>query len=1009
MRNGKWHLNWLLGISLLGLGGSSLPPAHGQTKTDPPKGAEGPLSPEQEHKTFHLDAGLKLHLVASEPQVESPVAMAFDEDGRLFVVEMRDYPNGPPPGQPGEGRIRLLEDRDGDGHYETSSVFADRLLFANGLLPWKGGLIVTAAPHILYLKDTNGDGKADQREVLFEGFTAENPQLRVSHPNLGLDCFIYVANGLRGGKVQRSGKPNPQVIDISSKDFRFDLLTERHEAITGPGQFGNTFDDWGNRFVCDNRHQLRHIVFPDHYLKRNPFLALSKVVEDTSVLPDGMLNSGGKIYPLSKNWTTSNLHAGHFTAACGVYIYRGDLLPKEYHGNAFTCDPTGNLVHREILQQNGGTFQSKPAREGVEFLATPNDWSRPVFLTHGPEGAMYMVDMYRAVIEHPQFMPPELKNRPDLNLGKDRGRIWRIVPEGYQHKPARPKLSKASSTELVKLLAHPNAWWRVTAQRLLWERQDKSALPALKEMCASATEPLARLHSAWLLERFGALEEAQLLKLLADDNPRVRQQAVLMAEIRLPKSAALRDAIFHLAGDADSQVRFQVALTLGEVKGQEKLAPLAKIAVAGVDDYWTRSAVISAVPEQAGALLNVLLNTNPGFLVRSEARAEFLRELTGQVGARRDPEEVAAVFQAMEAMKIDESDYWELVTLDGLAEGLGRRGTQLSEFLKMVPAKNATWVRDAGLLLRQLSRIAADPKRNTVDRLRSVRLLAHLPFEEARPILLNLMTKDPDPTIRLGAVRSLSAHKHKDVATLLVESWSGFSPALRREATEALLRSPDRIQVLLNEVQAGRIMAADIDQARTRYLLNYKNAAISKQAAKLFQKNVAADRFQAIEKYQASLKLKGNSARGRIVFQKNCATCHRIGEVGVDVGPTISDTRTKTVEALLTDILNPNQAIDNNFVNYLVTTSSGKVLSGVITAETTSSITLKRAENQSDVILRQDIEEIVSSGVSLMPEGLEKNITIQEMADLLSFLKNWRYLDGSVPGFETDTGSANEK
>src|SRR5581483_9946042 len=227
---------------------------------EPKAGGPGkPLSPAEARKQFRLPPGLRLELVAAEPVVQSPVAMAFDPQGRLWVVEMRDYPNGPGPGQPPQGRLRILEDRDGDGYYEHGSTFADNLLFANGLLLWKDGAIVTAAPHIARLRDTDGDGQADRRDVLYEGFAAQNPQLRVSHPILGLDGWVYVANGLRGGMVKRVGSEQKPV-NLSGMDFRFDLLRDRGEAVSGMGQYGNTFDTWGRRFVCDNRHHLRHVV-----------------------------------------------------------------------------------------------------------------------------------------------------------------------------------------------------------------------------------------------------------------------------------------------------------------------------------------------------------------------------------------------------------------------------------------------------------------------------------------------------------------------------------------------------------------------------------------------------------------------------------------------------------------------------------------------------------------------------------------------------------------------------
>jgi putative heme-binding domain-containing protein len=263
--------------------------------------------------------------------------------------------------------------------------------------------------------------------------------------------------------------------------------------------------------------------------------------------------------------------------------------------------------------------------------------------------------------------------------------------------------------------------------------------------------------------------------------------------------------------------------------------------------------------------------------------------------------------------------------------------------------------------------------------------------------LLLLVTEDPAQEVRIAAVRALGAHQNTEVAGLLLKSWRSYTPALRREVTEALLRQPDRIQILFKEIEAGRVKPGDIDSVRVRQLLSHGRPEIRDRAKQLFQASLPADRKEVLARYQEALRLRGDAGRGRGIFQKNCATCHRVAGIGIDVGPDISDSRTKTESALLTDILNPNQAIDNNYINYVVTTKNGKVLTGVIASETAASLTLRRAEGQSDVVLRQDIDEIVSSGVSLMPEGLEKNISVAEMADLLSFLKNWRYLDGAVP------------
>jgi putative membrane-bound dehydrogenase-like protein len=974
----------------------ALPLALGGAEPPKPPEVRSPLSPKEAQKLFRLPPGLRIELVACEPQIESPVAMAFDEDGKLWVVEMRDYPNGPKPGEKPQGRIKVLEDRDGDGFYETATVVADNLLFANGVMPWKGGVVVTMAPRIVYIKD----GKT---EVLFEGFAAENPQLRVSHPVLGLDGWVYVANGLRGGKVKKAGDRDARVVDLSGRDFRFNLLTGQYEALSGMGQYGNCFDDWGRRFVCDNRHHLRHVVIEDRYLKRNPYLAAPAVVQDISELDkeEGPLSSGGRVYPISKNWTTSALHAGHFTAACSVHIYGGDLLPEEYRGNAFTCEPPGNLVHREVLRPHGATFTSKPARAGVEFLASPDDWFRPVFLADGPDGALYVVDMYRAVIEHPEFMPPELKNRPDMTWGKDKGRIWRVVPEKHKREPGervpRHSLREFAIKDLTLLTGESRPWASDGARRLLLERRDKSAVKLLVEAVEHGNTR-HKIHALWLLDDQEAVTADLLARALRDTWPEVREQAAILAERWLPKSEAIQQRLIQLQDDPNARVRFQAALALGEWDDDRILDPLAKIALRDAGDKWTRLAVESSVAKRVGLLLTTLLKQG---LTKETTpdRLALLQELSSLVGARRDADEVAGLLQSLAAIDSKDAPRWQMTGLDGLAEGMGRRGTQLGAFLKALPENKRPAADLADKLLAQAAKAAADAKAEPAERLTALRLMAHAPWATAEPVLAKLVTEEGPQDVRLAAVRALAAHSQAEVAGILMKSWPAYTPALRREVQEAMLRQPDSAVFLLDEIEAKRVRPGDLDAARVRQMFSSRKPEVRERAKKLLQDTMPAERKKVLEEYAAALKRKGDARKGQEVFRKNCATCHRLSGIGVEVGPNIADAeRTRTAEQLLTDILNPNAAIDANYINYQVTLKNGRVLTGLIAAETAASLTLKRAENQTDTVLRQDIEEVRSTGTSLMPEGLEKSITVEEMADLLSFLKGWRFLDAPVPG-----------
>jgi putative membrane-bound dehydrogenase-like protein len=962
-------------------------------KAMPADEQKGPLSPEESQQCFKLAPGLRIELVAAEPDVQSPVAMTFDEDGRLFVVEMLDYPNGPPKGQPPEGRIRLLVRDKTTGRYKANSIYADKLLFANGVMPWNSGVIVTAAPNILFLKDTKSTGKADLIEKLYEGFATENPQLRVSHPNLGIDNWIYVSNGLRGGQVKRSGKDEAKPINISGRDFRFDLIHDHAEATTGMGQYGNTFDEWGNRFVCSNRNHWVHMVLPEQYIRRNPYLAVPPPHKDNQG-PGG----AARVYPISQQITTAAEHAGSFTAACGVYVYKDDLLPKEYQGSIFTCEPTGNLVHQEILLPKGSTFTGRPARQGVEFLASTDQWFRPVFLTSGPDGALYVVDMYRKVIEHPEWLPKEQKNRTDLLAGKDRGRIWRIVPgNGIGQRAEMAKLPR-DLAGLCNVLDKGSEWKQSTVQRMLLTGQWPPEIDqSLRRIVTNSNSPLARVRAAWLLAHRKALHEDLVLKLLHDEHARVREQGVRLSEPFLATSEIIQRRIIELAGDADAHLSFQVALSLGEWGDDRILKPLAKIAVANSDDSWSRLAVASSVPSRAGALLATLFQPESGLTDQlTTDRLQLVQLLASVVGGRHDPSEVASTLETALKLTGKDAASWQMAVRKGLAEGMSRRGVQLAAFAEKLPEDRRDLLIKMNALMEKWIALAREGSGNSPERIEAVGMLAQTDWKTAGPLLDKLLGEESAAEVRLAAVRAMAAFPNPEVAGMILKSWPTFPVPLQRAAAETLLQQPERTLVFLAELESGRIKTDDLDSLRRLQLVNHRRSDIRDRAKKLLANVATPDRRKVIDDYKAALKLNGDARRGREVFQAaTCASCHKLGNLGTDVGPDISDARARTPEQLLVDVLDPNAAIDANYINYVVTLKNGKVLTGLLASETASSITLTRADRQSDVVLRQDIDPdgIVSTGKSLMPEGLEKNMSPQQFADLLEFLRRWHQIE----------------
>jgi putative membrane-bound dehydrogenase-like protein len=959
----------------------------------------GPLSPEESLAAFVVHPDVRVELVACEPEVVDPVAIAFDEDGRLWVAEMRDYPNGPTGGGKPLSRIRVLKDLDQDGRYESATTFADGLPFVTGLQPWRGGVIVTLAGRIDWLKDTDGDDVADLRETWFTGFAEDNPQLRANDPTITPDGRIVVANGLRGGmaKVVLADWPNHgQEVSLRQRDLSFDPFTGQAQAILGNGQFGLTLDEFGNRFVCDNRHPCRHVVFETHDLASNPWFAPGELVHDVVAAGEQ-----SRVYPLSSAWTTSHLHEGQFTAACAPHLYSGDVLPKDFHGNLFVCEPTGSLVHREILSPDGATFRGRPGREGIEFLASPDAWFRPVFLADGPDGALYVADMYRAVIEHPDWVPDELKNRPDQRHGDDRGRIWRIVPANRTKRPAGlQRWHNLSSESLVDRLAATNGWVRATALRLLTERRDASAWPQLKLLAQGGSLAEARALALSLLVSQGQGASDVLAAALEDSDPRVRRLALrIIAGSGDPQAHA--KLILQAVRDRSEAVRFQALLTWGQCPpGDDMTKVLAAVAQDDLADTWLRTAVLMASAKQAAGVLRELVSGFDAETPLEPGRAEFVIGLSEMIGVRGRTDEIRATIELAAAMvQRGGPKQLALAMPAGLGVGTARGGKRLAS---LIQATSAEW----NTLVTTATDVAKNPQSQIADRVRAVQTLRFLEGPGSEDVLLHLATSAESAAVRVAAIEGLAAFDVPRAADAFTERFVMESPEVRGAILDFFLSNGQRSERLLELVESKRLRPGDIDPQRAARLTRSGPAALRERAQRLLAPS--PDRQRVLEQYASALTNDGNSMAGRAVFRERCAACHRLEGHGHQVGPDISDTRTKSPKELLVSILDPNRAVDGGFLSYVVLTADGKVQSGVLVSETNAAVTLRGQDGQAMVISRDQIEEFQSSGVSFMPEGLERSITPNQMTNLIAYLKNWRYLNDTpgVPEGESDRSAA---
>jgi putative membrane-bound dehydrogenase-like protein len=970
-------------------------------KPDAPA-TSGPLKPREELATFHLPKGFRAELVACEPNVVDPVAIAFDEEGRLYVAEMRGYPNaGVATGPVHSGKIKRLEDRDGDGFYEHSTTYAEGLRFPTSVMPWQGGLLATVAPDLLFIEDRDGDGRADRHRRLYTGFGLDNIQQLVNSLQWGLDNWVYGCSGLNPSPVRSVEKSDRPTVVLRGRGIRFHPEQPGSlEPTSSGGQFGLAADPWQHWFTNTNSQHLRQIVLPDHYLRRNPALPVSAVTLD---IPDH--GAACKVYRLSpfEGWrvertrrraagpdarrfpTTELLPGGYITSACSPLVYTADLFPEPYRNNTFICDPANNLIHRDVLVDHGATFIAKRAEEGCEFLASTDTWFRPVNLTLGPDGAIYVVDFYREVIETPLSLPDDIKQKLNLE-SRGRGRIWRIVPEGF-HPGPKPALRKASAAELVGHLANANSWWRLTAQRLLVERQERSAIPALEKLSRDLSNPQGRAHALWTLHGLHALGDALVETALRDAEASVREQALRLTEERLAGSAGLRKAVASLADDPSPRVRFQLAFTLGEANAPELVAALAQVARRDAADPWTQMAVLSSSGQVAPALLEVLTRDSEFTRHAAGPSLQLLTRLAALVGSKPRDADLARALNLL-APRGPAAQVWQMAILDGLGQGLRNSSRRLSQVWEQPPDDLKAAVAQARPFFTRAAGTVKDEKKPAAERVAAARLLGYGPYALAAEALQELLSPRNSADLQLAGVRALSLQEAPKVADLLVAGWGSYSPVVRREVLEALFARADRLPALLKAIGQKRVLTGQLEPFRIEQLRKLPDPKLRAEARALLAGQVAVDRQKVVAAYRPALDLKADPVHGKAVFKKTCATCHRLENEETEVGPDLlSALRNKTREGLLVDIFDPSREVDPRYINYVVTNKAGRVFTGVIAVETASSLTLRRAEKAEDTILRSQIDEVQATAKSLMPENLETQLTKQDVADLIAYLQ----------------------
>ncbi|MCG6157732.1 PVC-type heme-binding CxxCH protein [Rubinisphaera margarita] len=963
-------------------------------------------SPDEAANTLQLQDGFRAELIAAEPLVCDPVDIAYDENGLAYVCEMTDYPYvSPDDDRPWEeqqsepiGRVRVLEDTDGDGRYDRSDILADGLSWPAGIACWKGGVYVAATPDLLYLKDTDGDRKADVRRVVFEGFRKYNVQAVMNNLEWGLDHRIYAAGSSNGGLI--SGKET-DAVSLGRNDFRFTPVDETFEVIAGGARFGNTRDNWGHRFLCNIRNPVQHVLFPLRYQRRNRSLLLSSSLHDVAASGDAIavyrvsppepwrvISAERQANSFEKTKYDSTQATGYVTSSSGVTVYRGAAYPPEYSRNAFVGEVAGNLAIRYVLQPSGVTYEGHRPYEHADFLASTDNWFRPVNFANAPDGTLHVLDMYRQTIEHPWSLPDDLQERLDLTEGRDRGRIYRLIPPKYAEgftAPPQPRLSEATIEELVNELSNPNGWWRDTAHRLIYERQDPVAIPLLRTVLKTSPNSLARLHAFWSLSGLNALESDDVLILLGDEDHRLTTQAVLQAEPYLKSDPKIRETVLQLASAAEKPLRFQVALSLGESPGEDVTQTLIGMLRKDGDDPWMRAAILSSLGGEEQRLLTDLLADAPFAL--SPIGQQLVPDLAYTVSQNTEPKDLLAIINRLDSPDFAGDDGTKLrdALLISSGRGLKRQRLTLNELAELTEHPGSSVVTE--YIETTLAAIADETDEPEV-RASLIPRLESFDSTTVYSALEPLISSREPAILQASAITTLSTFPEDRVADLLLARYPSLSPLQQQLVVERLLTRTSWLKKLFDAIEANKVAASYVPAVRQDIYRRSSNQEIREQAARLFQPQSDTERGKIVEHYLSSLPDQVDIERGREVYRKHCSNCHRSEKEGYEVGPHLSTVRNRSGSELVVSILDPNREISPNYLSYVVVTDDGLLHTGVIVSESATSLTLRGADKKEIILPRDRIEELQNTGQSLMPVSLEKALSPQAMADLIAFLKS---------------------
>jgi uncharacterized protein len=982
-----------------------------------------PLPAEESVKHYVTPTDFRVETFATEPQIGKPLAMTWDERGRLWLAETVDYPNQLQPEGEGRDRIRVCTDKDGDGRIDTSTVFADKLSIPTSLAPGYGGMIVHQAPHTLFLKDTDGDDVADVRKVLFTGWATNDTHAGPSNLVYGPDGWYYGMVGYAGFEGTIAGEKQSfrtgfyrfwlsKRADGSPDVTRFEFLRNTNNNSWGVG-----FSEDGTLFGSTaNGNPSVYLPIPNRYYER---------VKGWSSSVLGGIAESNKFEPVTEKVRQVDWHGG-FTAAAGHALYTARTWPKEYWNRAaFVTEPTGHLIATFILTPNGADYRAK---NSWNVLASHDEWAAPIMAEVGPDGQLWVIDWYNIIVQHnptPVGFTTGKGNAYETDLRDTKhGRVYRVVAKNGQPS-VQPKLSVDDTAGLVAALGNDNLFWRRHAQRLLIERGDDDVVGQLRAVIEKSTPDelglnVAAVHALGTLAAFaqGQSKVAVLSvagKALKDSSPAARRAALRTigsgpflacksVEMRLVKEAVLaeNDPQARLAGLlalADAKPCVDVGATLATLAANESVQA----------DRWLGDAFVAAAATHAeGFLSEVQTASGPvaGRIaivaehVGRSADVETVKRTMAALADRPGPV-IEAVISGLTKgwpkdtpITLDDAQSKDLVRLFEKAPAASR-----SQLISLATRwKTAVLETYAEKVIATLRETLVDAKRSDADRIAAAKqLIEFQPDSDDNAVAITgQLSSKSSPELVKGLLEALASGSSRAGGATLAKTAGTLTPSGRSLALRVLLGRAEWTASLLDAIEQGTLPLGYLALDQKQALAAHPDKTVAERAKTLLAKGgglPSADRQKVIDEVHAVALGTGRPDNGKQVFLKQCSKCHVHGSEGQRVGPDLTGMAVHPKEELLVHILDPNRSVEGNFRLYVAELDDGRILSGMLASETKTTVELIDTEGKRLPIQRDDIAELVASTKSLMPEGFEKQLSPSDMADLLEFLtKKGRYV-----------------